>query len=120
MSYKEQRKIYISMVCVMSLMVFGVVNGWFQAGREHKSSYHFVITDISVTPTKSLVFYDGDDRVQLWNFTVSERQNVKVGDSLSKPACSDTLFIYRKDVNGVYQKIIANRANIFAGDFFCD
>jgi len=50
------KKIFLSLIAC--ILLFIGINTFYQSKKEYNSHYHFVITKIDITPTKSLEFYD--------------------------------------------------------------
>ncbi len=102
------------------IVIFTLINTFFKSKIENETQYNFVITKIEVTPTNSLVFYDKNKKISLWNFIVSENEKVNVGDMIYKERRSDYLYVMRKSINGdykVYRK--ENYTGLFSRAIFC-
>ena len=63
-------KKYWPIVIFGIIVIFTLINTFFNSKIENEVQYNFVITKIEVTPTSTLVFYDRNKKVSLWNFTV--------------------------------------------------
>mgnify|MGYP001393542726 CR=1 FL=1 len=69
-----------------------------QSKNEMLSSYDFVVEDIKVYPTKSIVVFSSNRKYQFWNFSFTEFDNIQKGDRLVKGKCERYIIIYRKDL----------------------
>ena len=78
-------KKYWPVVIFFAIIVFVFINTFVHSYRENNIEYNFVITKTEVTPTSSLLFYDNEKKISLWNFIVSEKSGVKKGDVVYKP-----------------------------------
>ncbi len=90
--------VYIFLIIVL----FSIINSLYQEKTEYKKTFNFIITKIEVTPTKSLVFYDKEKKIYLWNYSIRDYQDIRIGDLLYKKANSNYIYFYRKDPNGKY------------------
>ena len=118
---KAKIKRYIIPTVIILGVIFTFVNTYFKTKKEYGLSYDFVITKLDITPTRRFIFYDGENEIQLCGFIISSNENIKPGDVLYKPACSDKLQIVRKDVTGKNLVISeTNYAGMFPSEFFCD
>ena len=113
-------KKYWPIIIVATIFVYLIFNNIFQCIRENNESYNFTISKVEVTPTRSLVLYNNDKKIELWNFIISENEKVKIGDLIYKEKCSPLLLIKRKNSIGeyeVYSKV--NFSGIIPFEFLC-
>ena len=88
----------LTFVIVFGILIFGIlINTFIHSRNEILNNYYFVITKIEVSPTNTLVFYNKEKEVQLWNYTIMDDENVLVGDIIFKDKCSKYLHVLRKD-----------------------
>lgn len=87
---------------ISSIVLFIFINTFIRSRNEYKIKYDFVITKITITPTKTLEFYNNKEKVVLWNYIISENEGVEVGDLLYKKECSKYLYIFKKNQAGKY------------------
>lgn len=105
----------------ISAVLFTLINTFVQSKSQYNKSYNFVITNIRVTPTHTLVFFKETEEIYLWNYIISDKEGVEVGDLLYKEKCSKYLYIYRKNKQGKYVeylKVIPKRT--FTPEWFCN
>ncbi|RKR09235.1 hypothetical protein C8C83_0855 [Flavobacterium sp. 90] len=93
-------------VIFFTIIFLGVItNFYFKSKQEMSKSYNFIITKIDITPTKSLVLYDNNKKIRLWNYDIRDYQDVKVGDVVCKHENSNFLFILRRNnLTGKYEE----------------
>lgn len=102
---KNKSVIFIFIFIFFILLV--LINNFIQSKKGEIKQVNFLITKIEVTPTKSLILYDGDKEVELWNYDIRDYEDVKVGDLVCKDKKSEDLFILRKDkLTGKFKKNI--------------
>lgn len=117
--YMEKR--YLIGFVFITLVLFVFLNTFIKSRNEYKKTYNFVITKIETTPTRTLDFYNNTEKIVLWNYIVSEKEGVEVGDLLLKKECSKYLYIYKKNNMGVYKvylKVIPS--GLFPFEWFCN
>lgn len=107
-------KKYWPLLFIFAAFIFALVNTYIHSLRENNTVYNFVIIKTETTPTKTLVFYDKEKKIALWNFKISESSGVRKGDWIYKPKHSDFLYVKRKYDDGIYKIFIeANHTGIF-------
>ena len=88
-------------------VLFVLINDFIQIRKGEKEQVNFIISKIDVSPTKSLILFDGDKEVELWNYIIPDYEYVKVGDLVNKNKNSQELFILRRDkITGKFMKNI--------------
>lgn len=88
----------------IAFVVFTLINMIIQSNIEDDKTYNFVITKIEVTPTRSLQVYDGNEKIDFWNFTIPKSARVEIGDLICKQKNSYFLIVKRKDNQGNYKE----------------
>lgn len=95
---------------VLALVVILGVSYIFRSiteNEEYNNSYNFVIAKTEFTPTGYYVLYNKDEeRFSFSRYLISSHEIIKAGDSLSKAAKSDYLYIYKRNSKGVYYKAL--------------
>ncbi len=108
---------------VFPIILLGVlINTYIHSRAEYRKSYNFRIKRINVNSKRSLSFYNNlDEKIQLWNYLISDNRGIKVGDSISKAPCEEVLNIFRIDSAGnsvLYLKV--SPSPLFPRNWFCD
>ena len=90
------------------LFCFVMISAYFneQSMREEnkEAEYAFVIKGLHQNAAKRLYIHNGEEEILFMRpFFLSERDSLKLGDSIYKGKGADYLFIYRKNSNGDYQ-----------------
>jgi hypothetical protein len=93
---KNKSTILIFILFILFIL-FVLINNSIQSKKGETKEVNFIITKIEVTPTKSLILYDGDKEVELWNYDIRDYEDVKIGDLVHKDKTSEDLFILRKN-----------------------
>jgi hypothetical protein len=107
-----------------SILIIGLgvifVNTFIQSRNEYKKKFDFIITKIEITPTSTLIFYNNDEKIEFWNYTIMKDEGVIVGDKIVKDRCSEKLFIYKKINNEYVIFLIKKPDGLFPISFFCN
>jgi hypothetical protein len=70
---------------------------FFKSREESIMSYNFVVSKIDVSPTKSMILYNNEKEIDLWNYDLRDYDGVETGDSIAKKKCAKYLYVYKKD-----------------------
>ncbi|MET3022105.1 hypothetical protein [Flavobacterium hydatis] len=115
------KKKNIIIIVFIGVALFIFLNTFFKSREEYRNNYNFVITKIEKSPTKTLIFYNNKEKITLWNYIITDYEEVEVGDLLSKKECSKYLYIYRKNDLGVYSlHLKVNPIGLFPFGWFCN
>lgn len=108
-------------ICFLILVLVSVaLNTYIQSRSEFLVNYNFKVSKIEISPTRSLTVYDNDKKIDFWNFSIREGDSIKIGDHFFKDSCSQYLYIYRRDGNGIEELYMKIRENgIFPYEWFC-
>ncbi|MCP1995047.1 cell shape-determining protein MreC [Flavobacterium sp. HSC-61S13] len=87
-----KKKVFVTIV--LGVLLFVIINTYSNSRKEFLISYNFEISKIVASPTKSVAVYKGEEKVYLWNFSIRENDDIRIGDVLVKGSCSEYLFIY--------------------------
>ena len=113
-------KKYWLLIIVLLVGISIYAHSVYQGIRENRKVYNFRITALDTTPTRDLVFYNGKEKIELWNYVVPYNYGIKLGDFVVKEKCGKFLYIKRKNENGQFNEIIrVNNISYFA-NFTCD
>ena len=107
---------------VVLMLVFPLVNTFIRSRNEYHKKYDFIISKVSITPTRQLEFYDTTgEKVSLWNYTVMDYEGVSKGDSIFKDKCSFFLYVYKKNNRGEFKEYLRIRpTGLFPHSMFCE
>ncbi len=94
--------IFIVICSILTWYVFHLTS---EMRKENAADYDFVITEISQSYSGTYTLKSKDTTYQFWNFLVSRRDDIKVGDRLIKRPGADQIRIYRKDSTDVEQLV---------------
>jgi hypothetical protein len=115
------KKKIIMIIIMIFILIFIIANSFIHSRNEFRSGYDFVINKIEVTPTGQLRLYDVQGtQFSFWNYSINNNDNIIVGDSIHKIACSEFLYIYKKanpDKYEEYQKMAPS--TLFPNKWFC-
>lgn len=116
------RKMLFLILMVVLMLVFPLVNTFIRSRNEYHKKYDFIISKVSITPTRQLEFYDTTgEKVSLWNYTVMDYEGVSKGDSIFKDKCSFFLYVYKKNNRGEFKEYLRIRpTGLFPHSMFCE
>lgn len=97
-------KSIITRTIITAVLLFIICNTFFRSGNEYRTELNFKISKIEVSPTHSLKLFDAKgEGVLFWNYSIGDRQGIAVGDSIYKGACTEKLYVFKKDINNKYR-----------------
>lgn len=112
-------KKWIMIFSLVLILIF--VNTYIKCKNENLKNYNFVVTRTYKTSDMRLDIYNKNENIIFNNFMIYSNDNISAGDSLSKPACSDKLYVYEKrDSNNYKLKSTYGYYGTFPISFFCD
>ena len=85
------------------VLIFIFINTYFKCKNENFKSYNFVVTKTFKTSDRRLDIYDKNELIIFNNFKIYSDYDINIGDSISKPICSDKMFVYEKTDSNVYK-----------------
>lgn len=116
-----KRKGKIMLILLLTILLFYLINAFVSTRRESRAEINFKIGKIVIEPSSLSSYYDTQgNKIYFWNFQLRNR-GIGVGDSISKAACSDQLYIFKKAKNSryrYYNSILSN--GLFPLSWFCD
>jgi hypothetical protein len=92
-----KKKSTIFLIVFAIFVVIILTNSYIQAEKVISKKYDIVITKIELSPTNSMIFYNGNEEINLWGFDIRNYEDVRVGDIVYKEKESKYLYILRKD-----------------------
>lgn len=115
-------KKYWPLILFVLAVFYSFGNMFFKSKEENMISYNFVISKINMSPTNSLILYNNENEVDLWNYNIMQDEGVEVGDSVAKEKCAKYLYVYKKDKHTnkckLYLKV--EPSGIFPCEWFCN
>lgn len=108
-------------ICFLILVIVAIVaNTYIQSRSEFLVIYNFKVSKIEISPTRSLTVYNNDKKIDFWSFSIREGDDIKIGDRFFKDSCSQYLYIFRRDDNGIEKLYIKVKENgVFPYGWFC-
>lgn len=98
-------KFFLPFLILQVIAIFLLVMDKYLSIKQKNISLNFIVTKIERTPTQRLKLYDGENELDLRNYTFAHYEDIKIGDSVVKTGNDDRLFFYRKNSeNGKYEK----------------
>lgn len=88
--------------CITMILAYFTENSMLD--ENEKTEYAFTIKGLHATPTKRLYINTGKEDLLFYRpFFLSERDSLRVGDSIYKGKGAEYLFIFRKNSEGDYK-----------------
>ena len=104
---------------IASLFLVYIIKLYYCSRQEALTDLNFVVDGITEHPSSAISLYSNTKKYIFYNFHLTKFDNIKIGDRISKPKCSNIVKVYRKDSNKVEFLYLQIRCNVLFFNYKC-